>query len=116
MADSIGRGILITLACVSAAIAAACASAAPNTLAGTSWTVASVNGQPTSGPRTPTLVFDSQNRVNGNGGCNSYFGEYSAHDGAIDLSGVGRTEMACMPQSIMAQEDAYLGALDAATR
>jgi heat shock protein HslJ len=118
MAQSIGRLALIGLACASAAAAAACASMVPPlqaNLAGTRWTVQAIDGERISSARVPTVNFDAQRRVNGTSGCNSYFGAYSAQDGDLEVSGIGRTEMACA-EPLMRQETAFLSALDAAAR
>lgn len=84
-------------------------------LAGTRWTVRTIDGQPAAAMRAPTVNFGADRRVTGSASCNSYFGTYSTHDGDIDVHGVGRTEMAC-EQPLMRQEETFLSALDAATR
>jgi heat shock protein HslJ len=118
MAQSIGRAALIAVACCSAALAAACASFAPPmqaNLAGTRWAVQTIDGRPAGAIRAPTVIFSQDRRVSGSASCNSYFGTYSTNDGDIDIRGIGRTEMAC-EQPLMSQEEAFIGALDAATR
>ena len=104
------RAAIVATACVSALAAAACANSAPRAdLSGTSWAVESVVGQPVSGP---TIEF-AQDRISGTGGCNRFFGGYTAEDGRISFSAIGATRMACEPD-IMAREDHFFGALNSA--
>jgi heat shock protein HslJ len=46
--------------------------------------------------------------VNGNAGCNSYFGSYQARGSRLTVGPLGHTEMYCMPDELMAQETDYL--------
>ena len=63
-----------------------------------------------------TLTFGDDGRVFGTTGCNRYFGSYElASDGALTLTGVGSTRMACPPAE-MAQETRFLDALNGAQR
>jgi heat shock protein HslJ len=104
----------MVIACVvSGLVAAACASNAPTAiLADTSWTVASLNGEPVA-ERAPTIEF-SGDRITGSGGCNHYFGGYEVTGAeTIIIRGVGSTEMACEPAEIMTREQAYFMALSA---
>lgn len=58
----------------------------------------------------PTANFQ-EGQVQGTAGCNSYFGEYElGADGKLSLGAMGRTEIYCMPEELMAQEDAFLDA------
>ncbi len=42
------------------------------------------------------VLHTAENRVNGNGGCNSFFGTYELKDeGRISFSPIGSTKMAC---------------------
>ena len=97
--------------CISGLVAAACASNAPTAiLADTSWTVASLNGEPVA-EGAPTIEF-SGDRISGSGGCNRYFGGYEVTGAeTIVIRGVGSTEMACEPTEIMSREQAYFTAL-----
>lgn len=60
-----------------------------------------------------TAVFDDDDQLNGNGGCNQYMTTYSTEDDAITIEPAGATRMAC-DQPIMDQETAYFAALEAA--
>jgi heat shock protein HslJ len=104
---------IAALCSAGALVAAACASTAPQTeLEGTRWAVATLGGHTITGS-SPTIEFEN-NRVVGTGGCNRYFGAYSAENGAITVSQIGSTEMACAPD-IMTREAAFFAAL-ASTR
>jgi len=100
-------------ACLSALVAAACASLAPtpsSDLAGTRWAVREINGQPTQ-TRAPSVEFAAGDRIRGVGGCNQFTGVYEAADGAIEVRALGRTEMAC-DTPLMQQENAFFSVLD----
>jgi heat shock protein HslJ len=109
----------LALACLaSGLITAACASSAPpaesSDLAGTDWTVQSIDGQPTQ-TRAPSVQFAAEDRISGSASCNRFFGVYEAAGGAIDVRALGHTEMAC-ETPLMTQEAAFLGVLDDAER
>jgi heat shock protein HslJ len=112
---------LFLLAAV-AAIAAACGPDAegspvpstPASLAGTSWQAISVSGATPVQGSEPTLVFADEEQVNGNTGCNGFFGGYAYGDGEIEFTNIGMTLMAC-DGPISALEAAYTQALNAAT-
>jgi heat shock protein HslJ/LysM repeat protein len=120
---NIRRTILVGIALVLAALMAACAAAAqdpplaPNsTLAGTEWVLVSLNGNALIGGKQITLRFEEAS-IDGSGGCNTYGGSYTVSEESLSVSDVYRTEMACIePKGIMEQEQAYLQALNAATR
>lgn len=62
------------------------------------------------------LVFDTQGRISGSGGCNQLMGQYQQQAEAIRFSGVAATRRACLqPSGLMAQESAILQALESAT-
>ena len=55
-------------------------------------------------------LFAEGNQVNGEGGCNSFGGSYSAgKDGSLTVSKLLSTMMAC--EGVMDQESAYFNAL-----
>lgn len=85
-------------------------------LADSQWQLDSliVNGQVvTFTPATlPTIVFDSEGKIAGRGGCNSYFGDYTLNGGEISFGAIGATKMACAEG--MDQETQYFAALEAA--
>lgn len=103
---------MAALCCAGALVAAACATTAPRSdLAGTSWSVATLGGE-TIGAQAPTIDF-AHDRIAGTGGCNRYFGQYTAGDGAISFTAVGSTRMACDP-AVMQREAEFFRALEAA--
>jgi heat shock protein HslJ len=120
--------VLMTTLMLIALIAAACAptvapTAAPavqpaqpkeqpvsgNALDGTSWTLATLNGQAALKDTTVTLNF-AAGKVAGSDGCNSYNGMYTADGTNIQFGQLASTMMAC-PDPIMKQADAYQQAL-----
>lgn len=92
-------------------------------LAGTNWLVTGFNNgneavvSPILGTEL-SLRFDAEGKLNGNAGCNSYFGSYETTGAAITISELGRTEMYCLdpenPGDVMDQEDQFLAALASA--
>lgn len=80
-------------------------------LAGKEWVLVELNGQAvgaSTGKATLTLTTD--NRINGNGGCNRFFGGYEIlPQQRIRFTGVGSTKMACAEG--MEGEQAFLAAL-----
>lgn len=94
--------------CLTAALLAACTSdgtysAAPQAeagfqLAGKEWVLVELNGSPIAeSPKPATLNLTTDNKINGHGGCNRYFGSYEIlPEKRIRFSGVGATKMACM--------------------
>src|SRR5512136_1372366 len=115
---------LIATACGGGQAAAPTGSAAPtnppaqpaksstggtDTLAGTSWMLATLNGQPALKDTTVTLNF-AAGKVAGSDGCNNYTGSYTADGTNIKFSQMAATMMAC-PDPIMKQATAYTQAL-----
>lgn len=66
---------------------------------GTKWQLVSIDGNTpptTPGTQTPYLEFDTDKKIiSGNGGCNSYGGNYNLKDGNISFTDIIHTEMAC---------------------
>ena len=58
--------------------------------------------------------FSVDGGVNGNGGCNKFFGRLETTDDGISIGEMGSTRMACPPE-IMELETAFLQALQSAT-
>jgi heat shock protein HslJ len=90
----------------------ACGQASGLTLDGTSWVLESMAGMPLIEGRTITLDFEAD-EVDGNSGCNHYFGGYTLNSaGGLQFGMIGMTEMACLdPEGIMQQESTYLSYL-----
>lgn len=74
------------------------------------YTVSSINEKAISS-NAPTITFNAMdNTVNGNTGCNSFFGKYSLDLYALKFSEIASTEMAC-DEPIMGNENQFLMAL-----
>lgn len=82
-------------------------------LASTSWTVISIDGQPTAPDARPTMTFDAGGTVSGSGGCNQYTGKYRTEGDRIAFGQVSSTLMGCDGQRGQ-QEGLFLKALDGA--
>ena len=89
-------------------------------LSGTGWDVHSYNngrGAVTSPlPDTQlTATFGTDGSIEGDSGCNSYHGSYTADGAALSIGPLATTRRACA-DDVMAQEQAFLTALQASTR
>jgi heat shock protein HslJ len=88
-------------------------SAGADNLAGTGWTLATLNGQSVLQGTTVTLNFES-GRAAGSDGCNNYTAPYTADGSNIQIKQpIASTMMAC-PEPIMNQAAAYMKALEQA--
>lgn len=92
-------------------------STAPTGLAGTAWQVTGVNNgnqgvvSIINGTEL-TLMFGTDGKVSGNGGCNSFNGSYESKDAALKIGPLASTRKACAtPDGVMTQETQYLTAL-----
>jgi len=85
-------------------------------LAGVTWTLVSLGGQPVPpGTRIPTAIFDGA-RVAGIGGCNRYTGQVQEHaPGTVTIGPLASTKMACPPPA-MDVEDRYFALLAQVTQ
>jgi heat shock protein HslJ len=85
-------------------------------LANTSWQLVSFDDvTPVVAGSVVTITFGDDMRVSGSGGCNSYGGRYSINEGAIVFSEVISTLMACVDETIGAQEGSFFFGLEKAT-
>ncbi len=95
-----------------AIVLAACGgSAVSPSLAGTSWKLDQIAGQPVEEQTSPTLAFDNKGQVSGNASCNSFGGTYDAEHGKLTFGPLWSTMMACPDSGVMEQEAAYFKAL-----
>jgi len=93
----------ITIALASLASCQTAKQSAPGSasIVGKYWKLIELNGQTVQpaqqSKREPHLILnESDKRVNGSGGCNSYFGTYQLQgDNGITFSKIGSTKMAC---------------------
>jgi heat shock protein HslJ len=88
-------------------------------LAGTRWEVTGIHdGRQAVVSLVPgsrvTLAFDAQGRVSGTAGCNRYTTRYEDSGGRLRIDAPAATRMACPDSGVMAQEQAFLRALEAA--
>lgn len=61
----------------------------------------------------PKFSFDEKEKtINGNTGCNSFFGNFSVENDAIHFSQMGVSEMYCSEEGIMDLEREFLDALN----
>ena len=91
-----------------------------HSLAGSRWTVTGVNNGrqalvSTSGETDLTLVFDDAGSVTGSAGCNTYRASYSEDDSGLIIGPPAATRRLC-DDAVMAQETAFLQALERATQ
>ena len=119
---------IISTFSILALVLAACAQALPqpspllsptppgsNPLTGTEWRLASFGPagalQPVLPGSTITLRFEQNGQATGSGGCNSYGASYQVQGSNLAISQVISTEMACLQQGVMEQEQRYFQAL-----
>lgn len=82
-------------------------------LENTNWVLAEIGADPVAQDSDSTLNFGDDGSVGGNGGCNSFGGSVEFEgDGALDISEIFSTMMAC---DALSQEQAFFAALEAAT-
>jgi heat shock protein HslJ len=91
----------------------------PTPLVGTPWKMAMYNNgrggfQSALSSATVTAVFAADGTVSGNGGVNQYHGTYKISGASIKIDPLISTQMAG-PEDAMAQESAYLAALQKST-
>ena len=79
------------------------------------WVAETVAGSPVVKPGHVTLSF-AEAQISGRAGCNRYFGPAEYGGGAIKVGQLGLTKMACPEPGLMAQESAYVNALQTAER
>jgi heat shock protein HslJ len=110
-------GILVGLSLMLAALAGCGISALSGDQAGldgSEWILSKLMGDDLAPGTQITLGFE-EGRAAGFAGCNAYGGAYEAGAGALSVSALEMTAQACVqPQGVMAQEAAYLAALQEA--
>lgn len=80
------------------------------------WKITEVDGEKVSGvEKTPEMTFNSkENRVNGNAGCNNFFGSFTYKNGTLKFGeDMGATRMMCRNMKF---EDKALQALPKVTK
>ena len=116
-----GRRLGLVVALAVAALGAwvpAQAQSGSSPLAGTSWRLVELNGQPVvSGGDTITLAFAADEpRVSGYGGCNQFSGPYTQNGASLRIGPLLATRRACLEEGLNTQETAYFQALESTTR
>ena len=107
----------LTVGSIAAVLVAALAWAAitfagGQALDGTHWTLTQLNGQPpVAAEAVVDLSFQAEGRIGGNGGCNSYGGDYAVSGSRLTVSNLMSTLMACLDDGLNTQESAYWAAL-----
>lgn len=86
--------------------------AATADLAGTSWIMTSLDGQPPVEGTTVSLSFNSATEVSGNSGCNGFGGSYETDGFHIEFGPLVGTLIACAGEGVMEQETAFREALE----
>lgn len=79
------------------------------------WLLEDLGGRGVADGVETTVVFDSEGRVSGSGGCNRYTGSYNLENGLLSFGPIAGTKMMC-PEAVMNQEDGFLRALGDAGR
>ncbi|NJN99305.1 MAG: META domain-containing protein [Anaerolineales bacterium] len=77
----------------------------------TTWQLEMLGTQPALTARPVTLIFQADNHVGGEAGCNSYGGTYSLNGDQLTFSYLTSTLMACAEPEFMEQEQKYLTSL-----
>lgn len=120
-----GRFFSFVIAIVLASLAS-CHTAKQSTtgsasIVGKYWKLIELNGEAVQPAeqlrREPHMILNSsEKRVNGNGGCNSFFGSYELQrDNGITFSKIGSTKMAC-PDDVMQVERLLFQAFETTTK
>jgi heat shock protein HslJ len=84
-------------------------------ITGTDWRPESIGDQMVASDARLQLRFEVDGKLNGNGGCNSFFGSYTLGESSIDIGPIGATRMAC-PQPRMDLEAKFFLALENAEK
>jgi heat shock protein HslJ len=82
----------------------------PQSLLQGEWRVAAIGEASVLEGSKPTLAFDAQGRISGNGSCNRYLGGFKLTGEGLTLSEVGSSMMMC-DEPLMEQERRLLAAL-----
>jgi putative lipoprotein len=83
----------------------------PPAILGATWNAASIGGTPVVRGSVSSLSIGSDMRAGGRGGCNSWFAQAQVGEQTIALSAVAATRMACLDDTLSAQETAFFDAL-----
>jgi heat shock protein HslJ len=82
-------------------------------LENTEWVLVSINDDDVLTDTEITLAF-MEDRIGGSAGCNTYMGGVEVDGLALSFSPIASTMMACVEESVMNQETAFLAVLQVA--
>ena len=94
--------------------APAAGSAATNPLAGTGWTLATLNGEAPLADTEVTVNFGEDGRLSGSDGCNRFSTSYTVDGDSITIAPSGASTMMACPEPVMQQAQAFVTALGSA--
>jgi heat shock protein HslJ len=83
-------------------------------ITGTDWRPVSIGDQVVASDTRLHLRFEVDGKLNGNGGCNSFFGSYTLGESGIEIGPIGATRMACPPPQMELEERFFLALENAA--
>lgn len=83
----------------------------PRSLAGTSWSLETIDGAPPVQGSQPTIEFAAEGRASGDSSCNRFTGGWSQSRQHLTFDKMASTRKACMPP-VDAQETRFLKALE----
>lgn len=109
--------VLILIVLLASISIASCGPSSGMSLDDTAWELTAIGGVPPVAGSTITLAFEG-GEIDGNAGCNHYFGSYSLNSvGGFQTGAIAMTEMACLDtEGVMQQELAYLEYLGSAVK
>lgn len=107
---ALALAMVLLTACASSGSPGASPSPSAPALAGTSWVVTQIKGNPTVATKQPTMQF-ADGRVAGNASCNGYTGDFSQTGSELHIGPVAQTAMACADDALNKQEQAFNAAL-----
>lgn len=81
-----------------------------------SWIATEIAGKPVVTGSEPTLIFDADGKVSGNGTCNRFAGPSTIEAGTLKFGALISTKMACVGEGLNEQETAYFAALGTAEK
>ncbi|MDX1417386.1 MAG: META domain-containing protein, partial [Candidatus Promineifilaceae bacterium] len=84
-------------------------------LAGTSWALSSLNGEPPVPDTSVFLQFGSDGTLSGSDGCNNFNTTYSQDGSSLTINPAGASTLMACPEPVMEQADAFNAALAATT-
>ncbi|HEX2077695.1 MAG TPA: META domain-containing protein [Longimicrobium sp.] len=117
MRNGRGLGLALVVLALGAGVPAQ-AQGGSEPLAGTSWRLIELNGQPpVAGGEALTLQFAADGQqVSGYGGCNQFSGPYTQSGSSLRFGPLVSTRRACLEPALNTQETAYFEALESTTR